>query len=93
MTGRMTKAELEQFRKVLEDLPEAERQKIREVMKSGRLISFVSFLDTVVQFFEKLGAIGGWINKVLRPILTGAAVIIVIYLVFTGKLQLSELWK
>lgn len=93
MPDTMTKDEIDQFRKVLEDLPESERAKIRAVMKSGRLISFVSLLDAIVLFFEKLGAIGGWINKVLRPILTGFAVIVVFYLVITGKLQISELWK
>jgi len=93
MSDTITKEELEQFRKVLEDLPESERAKIRAVMKSGRLVSFVSLLDAVVVFFEKLGAIGGWINRVLRPILTGLAVIVVIYLIINGKLQIAELWK
>ena len=82
MSDIMTKEEIEQFRKVLEDLPESERAKIRVVMKSGRLMSFVSLLDAVVLFFEKLGAIGGWINKVLRPILTGLAVLVVLYQVW-----------
>jgi len=91
MSDTMTKEELEQFRKVLEDLPESERAKIRAVMKSGRLISLVSLLDAVVVFFERLGALGSWINKVLRPVLTGLAVIVVIYLILTGKVQISEL--
>ena len=91
--NNMTAEELEQFRHVLEDLPESERSKIKAVLKSGRLVSFVTFLDAIIQFFERLGLIGSWINNVLRPILTGLIVIVAAYMVMTGKLPLSELWK
>ncbi len=79
-----------QLRLILQTLPETERSKIKAIIKSGRLISFVVFLDNVVQFFESIGRIGIWINTFLRPVLTGAAIVVFMYLILTGKLSIGD---
>jgi hypothetical protein len=88
-----TEAEVAQLRLILQSMPETERSKIKAIIKSGRLVSFVKFMDSIIQFFERLGIVGSWINNVLRPILTSIIVIVAAYMVMTGKLPLSEFWK
>ena len=90
MADNFTDAEFAQLRLILQALPEIEREKLKRAFRSGRLISFVIFLDNVLQFFESLGRIGFWINSVLRPILMAAGAIFILYLVATGKMSLSD---
>jgi hypothetical protein len=93
MQENLSKEELEELRHILEDLPSEKRSKILAAFHSGRLMNFVALLDSIVSAFEKLGAIGSWINAVLKPILTGIGLIFVVYLLITGKLNLSDFWK
>ena len=90
MTDKFTDEEFAQLRLILQALPEIERDKLKRAFRSGRLISFVIFLDNVLAFFESLGRVGFWINSVLRPILMAAGAVFIMYLIITGKMSMGD---
>lgn len=90
----LTEEDVSELRKVLEDLPAERREKILQAFHSGRLLSFVAFIDSVVTFFETLGKLGSWVNKVIRPFLTALLFLFAFYLYYTGgNVDLTKLLK
>ena len=90
---RLTEEELEEWRQVIQTFPASERHKWQTLMKSGRLLSIVIFLDGASTTLEKFGALGMWLNKVLKGIFYLIAVVLLFKVVATGDVTLGEIWK
>jgi hypothetical protein len=90
---RLTDEELEEWRKIIHTFPASEREKWKTLVKSGRLLALVSFLDSTTSALENLGVLGMWLNKVIRGIIYLVAVALLLKFVVTGELALSEIWK
>ena len=89
----MSDEELEEWRQIIQTFPSSERQKWKTLVKSGRLLSLVVFLDNTTVTLEKLGSFGLWVNKVLKGIFYLVAVVLLFKFVLTGEIALGELWK
>ena len=89
----MSDEELEEWRQIIQTFPSSERQKWKTLVKSGRLLSLVVFLDNTTVTLEKLGSFGLWVNKVLKGIFYLVAVVLLFKFVVTGEIALGELWK
>jgi|DEB0MinimDraft_3_1074331.scaffolds.fasta_scaffold01585_3 hypothetical protein len=93
MTDRLTDEELEEWRAIIAAFPQQEREKWQTLMKSGRLLSIVVFLDGASTSLEKFGAFGIWLNKVLKGIFYMVAVVLLFKVVVSGEIALGEIWK
>ena len=90
---RLSEKELDEWRAIIDAFPKQEREKWQTLMKSGRLLSIVVFLDGASTSLEKLGALGLWMNKVLKGIFYVIAVILLFKVVASGELALGDIWK
>jgi hypothetical protein len=90
---RLSDEELEEWRQIIQTFPASERAKWKTLVKSGRLLALVSFLDSTTNTLEKLGVLGMWLNKVIRGIFYLVAVVLLFKFVVSGELALSEIWK
>jgi hypothetical protein len=90
---RLTDEELEEWRQVIQTFPASEREKWKTLVKSGRLLALVSFLDSTTSTLENLGTLGMWLNKVVKGIIYLVAVVLLFKFVVTGELALGEIWK
>ena len=93
MTYRLSDQELEEWRQIIQTFPEAERKKWKTLVKSGRLLSLVEFLDNVTTSLEKLGTFGIWLNKVVKGIFYIVALVLLFRFVLSGEIALGEIWK
>jgi len=90
---RLSDEELEEWRAIIDAFPRHEREKWQTLMKSGRLLSIVVFLDGASTSLEKFGAFGNWLNRVLKGVFYVIAVIMLFKVVATGDITLGEIWK
>jgi hypothetical protein len=90
---RLTDEELEEWRQIIQTFPASEREKWKTLVKSGRLLALVSFLDSTTNTLEKLGTLGMWLNKVVKGIIYLVAVALLFKFVVTDELALDEIWK
>lgn len=90
---RLTDEELEEWRMIISTFPESEREKWKTLVKSGRLISLVVFLDNTSSILEHLGTFGIWLNKAVKGIFYLVAVILLFKVVVTGEVALGDIWK
>lgn len=90
---RLTEEELEEWRQIIQTFPVSEREKWKTLVKSGKLIALVAFLDGASSFFEHLGAFGFWLNKVLKAFLFIVLAIMMFKTLVTGEVALSEIWR
>lgn len=90
---RLSDEELEEWRQIISTFPHEEREKWKTLVKSGRLISLVTFLDNTSSFLENLGTFGIWLNKVVKGLIYLAAVVLLIKVAITGEVALGEIWK
>lgn len=90
---RLSDEELEEWRQIIQTFPASEREKWKTLVKSGRLIAIVSFLDGASTTLERLGLLGMWMNKVLKGLFYIVAVVLLFKFVVTGEVSLGEIWK
>ena len=90
---RLSDEELEEWRQIIQTFPHTEREKWKTLVKSGKLLSLVVFLDNITTTLEKLGTFGLWLNKVVKGIFYIVAVVFLFKFVVTGEIALGDLWK
>ena len=90
---RLSDQELEEWRHIIQTFPAQEREKWKTLVKSGRLLSIVVFLDGASTTLEKFGAFGIWLNRVLKGIFYLIAVVLLFKLVVSGDLAFGDIWK
>ena len=90
---RLTKEELEEWRFIIQTFPKEEREKWKILVKSGRLLSLVQFLDSTTTTLEKLGVFGVWLNKVVKGLIYIVLAVLMIKVMITGEVSLGEVWK
>ena len=90
---RLTKQELEEWRFIIQTFPKEEREKWQTLVKSGRLLSLVQFLDSTTTSLEKLGTFGVWLNKVLKGLIYIVLAVLMIKVLITGEVSFAEVWK
>lgn len=90
---RLSDEELEEWRQIISTFPHDEREKWKTLVKSGRLLSLVEFLDNTSNLLESLGTFGLWLNRVVKGGIYLVAVVLVFKVVVTGEVSLSEIWK
>jgi hypothetical protein len=90
---RLSNEELEEWRQIIRRFLLPKEKKWKTLVKSGRLLSLVSFLDSATSTLEKLGVFGMWLNKVVKGIIYLVAVVLLLKFVVTGELALDEVWK
>lgn len=93
MSERLTDAELEEWRQIIQTFPASERDKWKTLVKSGRLVALVVFLDNTSSVLEHLGILGIWLNKVVKGIFYLVAVVLLFKVVVTGEVALGDIWK
>lgn len=89
----LSEKELEEWRQIIQTFSPKERDKWQTLVKSGRLIALVEFMDSTTAMLEKLGTLGLWLNKVVRGIFYVVAVVLLFKFVVTGEIALGEIWK
>ena len=93
MSEHLSEEELEEWRHIIQAFPKSERDKWQTLVKSGRLVSIVVFLDNICTSLEKLGTFGIWLNKAVKGIIYLVLAIFMFKLLVTGDVSLGDIWK
>ena len=90
---RLTDEELEEWRHIIQTFPKEEREKWKVLVKSGKLVTLVQFMDSATVTLEKIGIFGIWLNKVLKGFIYLILAGLILKVVVTGEVSIAEVWK
>lgn len=93
----ISNAELDEWRKIIEHWPQSEREKWITLTKSGRLVSFVVFMDNITNILSQLGRFGLWLNSIFKGFIYIIVFIVLVIMLVKGlgdgSLTVEKLWE